>query len=108
MLMMIQMFMKSVFVVFQRAFALAQETAAPYIALNSPQFNPDSIPARRRYLARSQKLLNNTMRWRKYSGERYGIGQLITNFLASCMLPVAEGGWEVGGEDSIRKVSVEL
>jgi GC-rich sequence DNA-binding factor len=99
------MLLKSVFAVFQRATSAAESTLASYLALNSPRFDPEAIPARRRYLNRCSKLVTNVMRWRKYTGERFGIGMLITRFSTDCMLPVAESGWEVGGEDSIRKVS---
>jgi hypothetical protein len=50
------------------------------------------------------KLLANLLAWRKYTGERYGIGELVERLLGRVLLPVAEGGWEVGGENVIRKV----
>lgn len=98
------MLLKSVFTVFQRAVESAEATVAPYLALNQPPFDPESIPARQRYLARRQKLLNNLIRWRKYTGERFGIGMLLTNLVNNCTLPVAESGWDVGGEERMRKV----
>lgn len=98
--------MKSPYTVFQRAVAASEATLAPYVALNKPRFDPEAIPARRRYLSRSHKLLSNILRWRKYAGERYGIGALVTTLLTRCMLPVAESGWEVGGEELLRKVRV--
>ena len=100
-----QILLKAPFVVFQRATTAAEESLAPYLALNKPRFDPEAIPARRRYLWRCYKLLSNMVRWRKYAGERYGLGNVITSLLAKCMLPVAESGWEVGGEECMRKAS---
>lgn len=99
-----QMLLKSVFVVFQQAVQAAESTLGPHLQLNNPRFDPEAIPARRRYLNRLIKLLSNIVRWRKYSKERYGIGMLLTTLSTNCMLPVAESGWEVGGEDCMRKV----
>lgn len=101
-----QMLLKSVFAIFQRAAESTESTLVPYMASNNPRFDPEAIPARRRYLARCTKLLSNVIRWRKYSGERFGIGILLTTLSTNCMLPVAESGWEVGGEQSIREVNV--
>ena len=84
-----------------------EETLAPYMSLNKPSFDPEAIPARRRYLWRCYKLLSNMIRWRKYAGERYGLGMLITSLVTKTILPVAESGWEVGGEECLRKVSEE-
>ena len=98
------MLLKSVFTVFQAAVDATDSTLAPYLALNRPRFDPEAIPARRRYLTRRYKLLRNMLQWRKYSGERFGLGQLAQNFVSNDMLPVAEGGWEVGGEEYMRKV----
>ena len=100
------MLLKSVFAIFERAVESTESTLAPYIALNNPRFDPEAIPARRRYLTRCTKLLSNIIRWRKYSGERFGIGMLLTTLSTNCMLPVAESGWEVGGEQSIREVNL--
>lgn len=98
------MLLKSVFTVFQAAVDATDSTLTPYLALNRPRFDPEAIPARRRYLTRRYKLLRNMLQWRKYSGERFGLGQLAQNFVSNDMLPVAEGGWEVGGEECMRKV----
>jgi hypothetical protein len=102
------MLLKSVFTVFQRAVNSAESTLAPYLSLNQPKFDPESIPARKRYLVRCSKLVNNIVRWRKYAGERFGIGVLLTRLLENCMLPVAESGWDVGGEEVMRKVWLKL
>ncbi|KAG6905475.1 hypothetical protein DXG01_002492 [Tephrocybe rancida] len=69
-----------------------------------PAFDPEAIPARRRFLARRVKLLSNMLRWRKHTGERYGIGALIARLVEHAMIDVAESGWEVGGEDMARTV----
>ncbi|EJD50811.1 hypothetical protein AURDEDRAFT_143230 [Auricularia subglabra TFB-10046 SS5] len=73
-----------------------------------PAFDPQAPPARRRFLARRLKLLRNVVRWRKYTGEKFGVGELATQILRECMLPVAESGWDVGGEDIMRKAIAGL
>ena len=98
------MLLKSVYTVFSNAVETSVATLVPYLSLNQPLFDPEAIPARKRYLARRRKLLNNILRWRKYTGERFGIGLLVTQLLNDCMLPVAESGWEVGGEECMKKV----
>lgn len=98
------MLLKSVFVVFQGAVDSTDSALTPYLALNQPRFDPEAIPARRRYLTRRYKLLRNLFQWRKYSGERFGLGQLAQRLVGNAMLPVADGGWEVGGEECMRKV----
>jgi hypothetical protein len=70
----------------------------------TPSFNPETIPARRRFLSRRVKLLRNILRWRKHSGERFGIGLMAERLTERCILIAAEGGWEVGGEEIARKV----
>ena len=70
-----------------------------------PTFNPEGIPGRRRFLSRRVKLLKNILRWRKYTGERYGLGLLIVRLVEGCILGVAESGWDVGGEEVSRIVS---
>ncbi|KAJ7195498.1 nineteen complex-related protein 2-domain-containing protein [Mycena pura] len=59
-------------------------------------FDPASIPARTRYLNRRMKLLRNLVKWKKYTGERFGIGETI-NRLVEGIVDIAEGGWD-GGE----------
>ena len=76
------MLLKSVFTVFQGAVDSTDSTLTPYLALNRPQFDPEAIPARRRYLTRRYKLLRNLLQWRKYSGERFGLGQLAQNLVS--------------------------
>ena len=67
-------------------------------------FDPESILARQRFMRRIQKLVEGVMRWRRYTKERDGLGILVTdlvNVLGEISLP----GWEVGGEDLVRKVT---
>ncbi|CUA73263.1 Pre-B-cell leukemia transcription factor-interacting protein 1 [Rhizoctonia solani] len=71
--------------------------------LGAGTFDPEGVPARNRYLAKVSKLLANLVAWRKYTGEKFGVGELIERVLGKVMLPVAEGGWEVGGEEILRK-----
>lgn len=68
-------------------------------------FDPASIPARRRFLNRRMKLLSNLLRWRKYMGERFGVGILIGRLVERSIINVAESGWEVGGQEIAQKVS---
>lgn len=100
------MFLKAGTTVYHQAVAASEATLAPYIALVNPRFDPEAIPARNRLLARLSKLLQCILRWRKYTGEKFGVGEMATRLVAKCMLPVAETGWEVGGGDRMRKVHV--
>ncbi|CAE6460347.1 unnamed protein product [Rhizoctonia solani] len=72
--------------------------------LGAGTFDPAGVPARNRYLVKVSKLLANLVAWRKYTGEKFGVGELIERALGKVMLPIAEGGWEVGGEDVLRKL----
>ena len=102
--MLVQLLLKSVHTVFNAAIRTTETTLAPFLELNQPRFDPAAIPARRRFLTRRYKLLRNLLQWRKYAGDRYGLGALATRLVSSVMLPVAESGWEVGGEEMMRKV----
>ena len=68
-------------------------------------FNLEAIPGRKRFLCRRVKLLRNLLRWRKYTGERFGLGLLIGRLVEGCILAVAETGWDVGGEEILRLVN---
>ncbi|OCH90931.1 hypothetical protein OBBRIDRAFT_563603 [Obba rivulosa] len=103
-----ELLLKSVMSAFQDAVSSSETLASTYLALNNPRFDPEAIPARRRYLARRYKLLRDLVSWRKYTGERFGIGALVKRLVDNCILPVAEGGWEVGGEEYMRKVVAVL
>ncbi|KAJ2933384.1 hypothetical protein H1R20_g3695, partial [Candolleomyces eurysporus] len=68
-------------------------------------FHPEAIPSRRRFLFRRVKLLKNLWRWRKYTGERFGIDQLISRHIEHCFVSVAEGGWDIGGKEAGQTVA---
>ncbi|TRM64154.1 nineteen complex-related protein 2-domain-containing protein [Schizophyllum amplum] len=101
----LQVLQKAVLGVFARAVAEAEGLLAPYKAQGgSRPFDPEAIPARRRYIARQMKLLKNLLRWRRYMQERYGVGALVERLVEGIILYVAEGGWEVGGADFVEQV----
>ncbi|KIM43007.1 hypothetical protein M413DRAFT_69575 [Hebeloma cylindrosporum] len=101
-----QTLLKSVAGCFQAAISATEESVVKYTQTQSRAagFNPDAIPARRRFLNRRVKLMKNLLRWRKYTGERFGLGTILAQLIERSIVPVAEGGWEVGGEDIVRKV----
>ncbi|KAG5646496.1 hypothetical protein DXG03_003261 [Asterophora parasitica] len=103
----LQTLMKAVVTSFQSGAQDTEALLARFRVARSgpPPFDPESIPARRRFLARRVKLLRNMLRWRKHTGERYGIGALVKRLVESCIIDVAVTGWEVGGEDIGRTVS---
>jgi GC-rich sequence DNA-binding factor len=72
--------------------------------MGTPKFDPEAIPARRRFLRRRTKLLNNLVHWQTYTGGQFGLGPLAERVVNNCMLPVAESGWEVGGKEEMQKV----
>jgi GC-rich sequence DNA-binding factor len=69
-----------------------------------PGFDPESIVARQRFMKRIVKIIENIVRWRKYTKERDGLGLIATDLVGTILYPVAQEGWEVGGEENIRKV----
>lgn len=82
-----------------------------YLQLNSPPFNPASIPSRQRLLNRQVKLLRNLVRFHKRCskvGLELETARLIRLVIEEGLVRVAEGGWEVGGEPIVRRVSVAL
>lgn len=93
---------------FQKTVDDTEELLRKYVAVSKgpPAFNPEGIPARRRFLARRVKLLKNLLRWRKFTGEQYGVGLLIARVTDDCILGIAENGWDVGGEEVAKSVSV--
>ncbi|SRR6266852_1982301 len=99
------MFLKNVLSVFQNAVNDFMSLQEPFIAQDNPPFHPEAIPARKRVLARQKKLMINIIRWRKYTKSLFGIDDVANSFLVDCILPVARSGWDVGGEESIRRVS---
>ncbi|KAF8964319.1 nineteen complex-related protein 2-domain-containing protein [Flammula alnicola] len=98
--------LKSVMNAFQSAISASESSTAKYMSgyRSRARFDPEAIPARRRFLNRHVKLLKNLLSWRKYTGERFGLGILIGKLVEGCIITVAESGWEVGGEDTARKV----
>lgn len=108
-----QTLLKSVAGCFQAAISATEESVVKYTQTLGQQsrvagFNPDAIPARRQFLNRRVKLVENLLRWRKYTGERFGLGMMLARLIERSVVPVAEGGWEVGGEDIVRKVSEHI
>ncbi|KAK0201965.1 nineteen complex-related protein 2-domain-containing protein [Desarmillaria ectypa] len=103
----VHMLFKTMLTLFDNAIAETEALVSKYKSLDQTAmpFNPDSIPARRRFLVRRIKLLQNLSRWRRFTGERYGIGQSITRLVDGTLLPIAEGGWDIGGEELMHKVS---
>ncbi|KAF8517432.1 nineteen complex-related protein 2-domain-containing protein [Hysterangium stoloniferum] len=101
-----QSLLKSVSTVFQDVATSLHTLLSPSLGPTNvgPPFDPQSVPARRRFLIRRLKLLTNLIKWRKYTGERFGLGEVATSLIQRCILPVAERGWEVGGEELMRKM----
>jgi len=104
------MLLRSVAGCFQAAISSTEESVVKYTQTHGQQsrvagFNPDAIPSRRRFLNRRLKLVKNLLRWRKYTGERFGLAGMLARLIERSVLPIAEGGWEVGGEEIVRKVS---
>ncbi|KAF7364986.1 GC-rich sequence DNA-binding factor-like protein [Mycena venus] len=91
--------LKTVLVVFQAAIAdtttLVEKYKLAASAGLAAAFDPASIPARTRFLNRRTKLLRNLIRWRKYAGERFGIGESISR-LVNSISETAQGGWDGG------------
>ena len=98
------MILKSVHTVFESATSNAEDLLAPFVKLNHPFFDPEAAPARQRLLSRAVKLLENMLRWRKYAGDKHAVGRLCVRLVNNCILPIAENGWEVGGERKVRQV----
>ncbi|OAX42141.1 hypothetical protein K503DRAFT_790350 [Rhizopogon vinicolor AM-OR11-026] len=99
-----QMILKSVYSVFEHSISTSESLLAPFIALNRPIFDPEAITARRRLLRHASKILDTLIQWRKYTGEILGIGELCVRHVNNIALPIAESGWDVGGEEIAREV----
>ncbi|KAH0832088.1 GCFC-domain-containing protein [Lanmaoa asiatica] len=99
-----QMILKSVHTVFDRATSNAEDLLTPFVKLNLSPFDPEAVPARQRLLSRAIKLLESMLRWRKYAGDKHAIGKVCARLVNDCILPIAESGWEVGGERKVRQV----
>ncbi|KAF8631700.1 hypothetical protein AX15_002248 [Amanita polypyramis BW_CC] len=101
----LQMLLRSTLTRFESAIADTETLVSIYKSTTrGVPFDPEIIPARRRFLARRVKLLQNLLRWRKHTGERFGIGLLATRFVEGCVIDVALSGWDVGGEEFARQV----
>ncbi|KAJ4501398.1 nineteen complex-related protein 2-domain-containing protein [Lentinula lateritia] len=101
-----EIFHKAVIACFTKAVSENEALLAKFNSAghgSASTFNPEAIPARKRYLARQLKLISNLTRWRKSTGELFGIGQLITRVVDGCM-DVADSGWDVGGEEALKKI----
>jgi GC-rich sequence DNA-binding factor len=70
-----------------------------------PAFDPASVKYRRRFLIRRTKLLMNLIAWRKVIDELPEIDELIRKLLVDVMLPIAQSGWDVGGQEIMSKVN---
>lgn len=103
-----QMLLRSILARFESAIAHAEARISRYrsVARPAPAFDPESIPARRRLLAKGIKLLKNLIKWRKHMGERFGVGSLATRLVDSCIVDFAQDGWEVGGDEFARRVRI--
>ncbi|KAG6902530.1 hypothetical protein C0995_015348 [Termitomyces sp. Mi166 len=106
----LQILFKTVVTSFQMAITDTETLLARFKAVRHglPAFEPETIPARKRFLSRRVKLLRNLLRWRKHTGERFGVGALATRLVEQCVVDVAQSGWEVGGEDIARTVVTML
>lgn len=71
---------------------------------SAPPFDPAALHARIRFLSKRLKLLTMILRWRKFAGELFGIGETVHRLTKDIMLPIALGGWDVGGRDIMIKV----
>ncbi|KAF9483419.1 hypothetical protein BDN70DRAFT_873928 [Pholiota conissans] len=105
-----QLLLKSVMNAFENAISATESSILKYSAGHQSRvgFNPAAIPARRRFLNRRVKLLGNLLRFRKYIGERFGVGILIGRLVERSIVNVAEGGWDVGGQEVAEKIAKML
>ena len=102
-----QMLLRSILARFELAVAHTEALVSRYrSAARPPAFDPETIPARRRFLAKRVKLLQNLMRWRKHTGDRFGVGSLATRLVDLCIVDIAQDGWEVGGDEFARRVRI--
>ncbi|KAJ7079818.1 nineteen complex-related protein 2-domain-containing protein [Mycena belliarum] len=89
--------LKSVLTVFRAAMTVHETLVEKYrlASAKAAAFDPASIPARTRFLNRRTKLLRNLVKWRRYTGERFGIGESISR-LADDICDIARDGWDGG------------
>jgi len=82
--------------------ALLQKVAEA--KLGPAPFDPEAIPARKRFLNRRLKLLRNLWRWRKYTGEKIGVDTLLKRLVEGGIMKVSQEGWDVGGKEVAQQV----
>ncbi|KAF5389187.1 hypothetical protein D9757_003414 [Collybiopsis confluens] len=105
----LQTFYKAVIACFTKAVLENEILLAKHVTTSgSLAFDPEAISARNRFLATQLKLVSNLLRWRKSTGELFGVGQLILRIVDGAMLNIADGGWDVGGEEAIKKLAALL
>ncbi|KAJ4482295.1 nineteen complex-related protein 2-domain-containing protein [Lentinula aciculospora] len=108
----LQIFRKAVITCFTKAVTENEVLLAKFTSASNYRsastFDPEAIPARKRYLSRQVKLARNLMIWRKSTGELFGVGQLITRVVDGCVLDVADSGWDIGGEEALKKIASVL
>ncbi|KAI0053189.1 hypothetical protein FA95DRAFT_1552680 [Auriscalpium vulgare] len=97
-----QILMKAITSAFSAALDALLAAQKPYLAVAVAPFSPDAVPARRRALARQRKLLAGLVRWRRCARGLYGVDALVAALLEEGMVPLAQSGWEVGGEEGVR------
>ena len=102
--------MQSITGIFSKAVKETEALLAKFKAVQHklPAFDPESIPARRRFLTRQIKLAGNLVRWRKHVRERSSLDVLLKRLVENCFLDVALSGWDVGGEELSNKVRHSL
>jgi len=105
-----QMLVKSLTSPFREAIEATRVLILPSLNPHNPPptFDPASIKSRRRFLIRRTKLLMNLTAWRKVIGELSEIDELIRKLLVDVMLPIAQSGWDVGGQEIMSKVKASL
>ncbi|KAJ3784612.1 nineteen complex-related protein 2-domain-containing protein [Lentinula aff. detonsa] len=103
----LQIFQKAVISCFAEVVSENEALLVKYTAdyQSASGFNPEAIPARKRYLAQQVKLIKNLIKWRKSTGELFGVGQLITRVLDGLILNAADSGWDVGGEEALKEIA---
>ncbi len=71
-------------------------------------FDPQSISARRRFMVRQLKLLINLIAWRRLASDvpELEVDDIVKRLINEIMTPVANTGWEVGGEELLQKVNI--
>ncbi|OJA11835.1 hypothetical protein AZE42_04060 [Rhizopogon vesiculosus] len=99
---------ESVCSVFEHSISTSESSLAPFIALNRSIFDSEAITARQRLLRHASKFLDTLVQWRKYTGEILGIGELCVRHVNNIAIPIAESGWDVGGEEIAREMVAVL